>query len=226
MLLDSRQLALVQHLRRAPVFQGLERGHLDYLARHARLVSHGRGATIQSQDERPTHLRLCVNGRIDKRVFGQNGQDIVVRTFGPGGIFGHECLADDTTPTPCAHVAAEPSATIEITAAQAEPLLQDPRFARALHADLAREIQAMDRFIRRMLVCNLEARIAHYLRDHLTGDDILLPDSQPRIAAKVNASRTRVNITLQNWVKSGEIKVSRNRVTIQSEQFWKKYLVE
>jgi CRP/FNR family transcriptional regulator, cyclic AMP receptor protein len=226
MLLDSRQLALVQHLRRAPVFQGLERGHLDYLARNARLVSHGRGTTIQPQDETPTHLRLCVSGRIDKRVLGHNGQEIVIRTFGTGAIFGHECLTGCDTPSPCAHVAAEPAATIEMSAAQAEPLLEDAHFARALHADLAREIQAMDRFIRRMLVCNLEARIAHYLRDHLTGDDILLPDSQPRIAAKVNASRTRVNITLQNWVKSGEITVTRNRVTIQSEQFWKKYLVE
>jgi CRP/FNR family cyclic AMP-dependent transcriptional regulator len=226
MLLDSRQLALVQHLRRAPVFQGLERGHLDYLARRARLVPHGRGATIQAQEEVPTHLRLCVSGRIDKRVLGPNGQEIVVRTFGQGAIFGHECLTGSTMPSPCAHIATEPSATIEMTAAQAEPLLEDPRFVRALHADLAREIQAMDRFIRRMLLCNLETRIAHYLRDHLTGDDILLPDSQPRIAAKVNASRTRVNITLQNWVKSGEITVTRNRVTIQSEQFWKKYLVE
>ena len=226
MLLDSRQLALVQHLRRAPVFQGLERGHLDYLARNARLVAHPRGAIIQAQDDVPTHLRLCTSGRIDKSVLGQNGQNIVIRTFGSGAIFGHECLSGDDTPSPCTHIAIEPSATIDITPAQAEPLLQDPHFARALHADLAREVKAMDRFIRRMLLCNLETRIAHYLRDHQTGDDILLPDSQPRIAAKVNASRTRVNITLQNWVKSGEITVSRNRVTIQSEQFWKKYLVE
>ncbi|WP_299085497.1 Crp/Fnr family transcriptional regulator [uncultured Ruegeria sp.] len=225
---------ILYYLRRSPVLRALPAATAKALAGRAHLRCYQTKKLVYAEGDPSDTIRLVANGSVDKVLVGENGREVVLRSFRAPDIFG---LADveNHRPRQATCICAERTTIVELAARDCHIILNLTQLQGPLLDRARKDVRHLEEMLRRLAILSLEHRVAFYLKDQLgpaeriSGQrvEIKVTETQRRIAAKVNATRTRVNITLQNWVKAGDITYCDNRVVINDpRQFWKRYFTD
>ena len=126
-----------QLLERVPLFQGLERRHLQPVASTAHERSFTEGEVNDHQGEQGIGLYVINTGRVAVTQ-NRGGQESTLRTMGPGEAFGELALLTDHARTATVR-ALEPTTCFVITAWNFRAAMDSsPEIARHLVPRLAR----------------------------------------------------------------------------------------
>lgn len=221
---------VLRFLHRMPIFSDLSKPYLSELSRHCTLKNYDRKQVVLSEGDTRSDTFVIMKGAIDAVWLGSDGREVIFQTFGPNEILGLDEVADDL-PHTATCVCAAPSLLIRIPRGDSRKLADIPELQRELAKQARAYLRRCREGYRRAAMCDLETRLALYLRDLSKGDlkrkHVVIEETQLRIASKVLASRTRINTTLKKWVQRGEISYSRDKMVFrETKSFWRKYDIE
>lgn len=122
-------------LRPVPIFRGLSKGALLAVARQSTEVTYPPDAVVIREGDPGNSLCIIVAGTVEVRK-----GDRVVAELTAGDFFGELSLIDGE-PRSADVVALDDVSLLTLTAANFDPLLSDPYFARAILRSLARRFR-------------------------------------------------------------------------------------
>ena len=171
-----------------------------------------------------------MDGTVDALMCAPDGNSVLLCSYERDELFG---VADalDRCPRTESCQAENRTVLVRLPLNACQILHECPETARELLRRSQQQQRAANERMRRLVLCNLETRLARHLHDSAEAQHvnrtrrivITLPETQTRLAKKLHASRTRVNITLQKWARDGDISYTKNRITVhQSDHFWAK----
>lgn len=206
----------------SPLFSGLPRRSLAGVLSRSRRKTLVAGEILFLQGERASSFALVSSGLLDLSLSDRHGKEIVFDSVGPGQSVGEIALLDRTS-----HVATctaqQSSEVLLFSLHELLELMKHVRFRDNLHIMNRGRLRHLIQKLYYFSLCNLESRLAHYMATVENAERRLheepylyLGETQERIAVKVNATRTRVNITLQEWKRKGLISVSGRRIIIRN----------
>lgn len=162
-------------------------------------------------------LYVVISGEIVLEIDGLDGKSICVSSLGAGGVFG-ELAVLDGYPRSVAARATAPSALLSIKAAQFLALVRSqPDFAMAIIADLAAKLRRTNGQVSGLSFQSLRGRVASLiatLTDPQVSSTQALKITQSELAARLGASREKVNGHLQALQSAGAIRLARGRIEI------------
>jgi CRP/FNR family transcriptional regulator, dissimilatory nitrate respiration regulator len=150
-------------LRGVRAFEGLDRSHLETLARLAIRRSHAAGATIFSEGDTSGGLHVVRTGRVRVYKLGPEGKEQILHIWGPGEPFG-EAAAFEDVPYPAHAEAIEATTTLFIPrAGLIEEVRRDPDFALALVTLLSRRLRRLAGLVESLSLREVPGRLAAFL---------------------------------------------------------------
>jgi len=162
-------------------------------------------------------LYIVVSGEIVLEIDGLDGKSICVSSLGAGGVFG-ELAVLDGYPRSVAARATAPSVLMSIKAVQFLALVRSqPDFAMAIIADLAAKLRRTNGQVSGLSFQSLRGRVAGLiatLTDPQVSSTQALKMTQSELAARLGASREKVNGHLQALQTAGAIRLARGRIEI------------
>lgn len=160
---------------------------------------------------------LVLEGEIALEIDGAAGKSVCVATVAKGGVFG-ELGALDGKPRSVAARAAEPALLLSIKATAFRALIRThPDFALAVATELAGKLRRTNLQVTGLTFHSLRARVAGSLEAlaAVNGHDApSLIITQTELAARLAASREKVNGHLQVMQNAGAIRLGRGRIDI------------
>jgi CRP/FNR family transcriptional regulator len=134
-----RMADTVELLGKVPLLEGLERKHLERLARSFKSREFHEGDAVVSEGERGGFFFVIVDGSASVNVGGE-----VRASLGPGDAFGEMALIDDG-PRSATVVAATDLRCLRLTPWEFRPFVEDhPAVAWSLLQTLARRLRAAE----------------------------------------------------------------------------------
>ncbi|WP_082143528.1 Crp/Fnr family transcriptional regulator [Xanthomonas sp. NCPPB 1128] len=203
-------------LERSAVFQDMPASALDYLLAHASECALDAGGVLFFKHDPSSFVGVVVQGRLYKVLYGPDGQELIVGTIEPGGLVDEQALLEQHGRSFTA-IAFGPSCVLKLTRRHFAALMAVPLFQQRIDALLRLRLRQTLDSLESICLHRLEVRLARYVLHQLElqaphaggGDTVALPPNQSILAAMLNASRSKLNVQLQRWVRSGL--VSRRR---------------
>lgn len=215
-------------LKRVPLFAGLGAGELAALARQCDLRAYEKAQMVYAEGEAARSAYVIMYGQIDSIWYDKTGREVIFETRTRYDLLGlHEVADGRGRPATC--VCASRAALVHIPPGASRRLLDHPGVQAALARNARDELRNLRDSYRRAVLFDLETRLAHYLlaqadpgrgRPH----QLRIEENQLRIAAKVQASRTRVNTTIRKWRESGDIAVKDGAILLErTSRLWDRF---
>jgi CRP/FNR family transcriptional regulator, cyclic AMP receptor protein len=213
--------ALVDALRRVPLFQGHDDAALARIAAAARPRRFGRNQVIFHRDDPGEVMYIVAAGTVRITVSSVNGESALLAVMRSGDFFGELALLDGG-PRSATATTAEP---VQLWALSREdalgPLLAVPGAAGMLAA-LAQRVRRCDELLEELYTLDLPARLARALlrlaSEHgercADGVHINVPLTQSDLAMMVGASRPRVNVALGTYQDAGLVRFTGRTVIL------------
>ena len=154
----------------APMFDGLDRAHVEYLAAQSRPIVLPGGQVLFRRGTPSTGFYLVRDGRMQLWVSNSEGMVKVLEIIGPGGSFGHAVmfLRD---PYPVDATALVDTHLVFVPAAAVDRILDgDPAMARLMLASMAKRLQAKVQDIAMLSLQSATQRIVAYLLGAIRDD--------------------------------------------------------
>lgn len=130
----------LDRLQQVPVFRGLNRKHLETVAKQGDTLTVPAGKAVITEGEHGEEFFVVLAGKLSVTTGGKE-----VAVLGEGDFFGELALFDPA-PRDATVTATAPSELLVITSRRFGPLLEDvPLLARKVTASLARRLREADR---------------------------------------------------------------------------------
>lgn len=161
----------------APMFDGLDRAHSEYLAAQSRPITLPAGQVLFRRGTPSTGFYVVRDGRMQLSVSNSDGVVKVLEIISPGGAFGHAVmfLRDpypvDATALVDTHLVFVPAAAVD------HVLEEDPAMARLMLASMAKRLQAKIQDIAMLSLQSATQRIIAYVLGAMRD-----PDSESAVA--------------------------------------------
>jgi CRP/FNR family cyclic AMP-dependent transcriptional regulator len=216
---EQRDVALLSDV---PLFAGVGRETLAFLAAKLRRRRFGRGEALVRQGEPAQALLLITSGSAKVSRLTEDGDEAVLGLVGPGGCIG-EVAALDGSPRSATVTAVEPAETLVLARADLIAAVRDdPELALALIGTLAMRLRRADARLEDAYFSDLETRLARRLlqtaeehgRKTEAGIETPLPLTQSELASMLGAGRPRVNGLLGGFQDAGLIRLGKGSFTI------------
>lgn len=211
--------AMIQRLRRLPLFARLSDAELGDLAERIRLKPFKRTEVIFRKDDPGTHLYLVLEGAVKISLPGEFGQEALVAIMRPGEFFGELALFD-RAPRSASAVALEDTRAALLGADDFLAFLErHPTAVRLVLEALARTVRRLSGRVEDLTFLDVPSRVAKYLLDLSHANEgekpLELSLTQDELAAFVGASRVSVNRVLGDLERRDIVGVHRRRITIK-----------
>ena len=221
--------AMVERLRRLPLFARLSDEELGDLASRTRLRPYKRGEVIFRKDDPGTHLYLVLEGAVKISLPGEFGQEALVAIMRPGEFFGELALFDRSPRSAGATALEDTRAALLASDDFLAFLERHPSAVRIVLETLARTIRRLSDRVEHLTFLDVPSRVAKYLLDLSqapvkqpvaagargeVGGPLELSLTQDELAAFVGASRVSVNRVLGDLERREIVSVKRRRIAI------------
>lgn len=222
---ENRRHSLV-NLHNIPSLQHLETGILRAIAEEARLYRLETQQVLFYQGDLSYSLYIVQEGTIRLVEYTPDGQNVTLKIYGPGEIFGLLAISGPY-PYPSQAEALQESLVIELRGQAARRLIETyPALALTFIDLLVKHVHAAHDRLLQMAVERVEVRLARALL-HL-GEKFVspgglqttidIPLSQKDLAEFVGTTVETINRTLKIWEEQGIIQRSRRHVAILNSQ--------
>ncbi len=173
--------------------------------------------TVFTAGESAQSLFIIVSGEIALEIHGLDGKSLCVSSLGAGGVFGELAILDGQ-PRSVGARATTRSVLMSIKAATFLSLVRaHPDFALAIIRDLAGKVRRTNGQVSGLSFQTLRVRVAGLLAaltEPQSPSQQSLAMTQSELAARLGASREKVNGHLQILQSAGAIKLARGRIEI------------
>ena len=154
---------LRQAIASAPMFDGLDAAHVDFLAAQSRAIFLPSGQVLFRKGTPSTGFYMVCEGLMQLSVSNSEGMVKVVEILRPGSAFGHavmfvhEPYPVDATALADAHLVFVPAGAVD------RVLDEDPAMARIMLASMARRLQSKIQDIAMLSLQSATQRIVAYI---------------------------------------------------------------
>ena len=180
-------------------------------------VSLDRGEILFSAGENAEAVYVVMIGEIALEIDGADGKSICVASLRTGGVFGELALFDGKPRSVAARAACDVR-LLSIKAATYLSLVREhPDFAMAIIRDLAGKVRGANGQVSGLSFQTLRGRVAgliSVLTEAQSTSRPALAMTQSELAARLGASREKVNGHLQAMQAAGAIHLRRGRIEI------------
>jgi CRP/FNR family transcriptional regulator len=222
--------AIVERLRRLPLFARLSEEELSDLAARIRPRSYRRSEVIFRKDDPGTHLYLVLDGAVKIALPGEFGQEALVAIMRAGDFFGELALFD-RSPRSATAVALDDTRAALLAGDDFIAFLErHPSAVRVVLETLARTIRRLSDRVEHLTFLDVPSRVAKYLLDLAQANSpapakggtpaapLELSLTQDELAAFVGASRVSVNRVLGDLERREIVAIKRRRISIKDPE--------
>lgn len=147
----------------APMFDGLDRAHAEFLAAQSRPIALPAGQVLFRRGTPSTGFYMVRDGRMQLSVSNSEGVVKVLEIISPGGAFGHAVMFL-REPYPVDATALVDTRLVFVPARAVDHILDgDPAMARLMLASMARRLQAKVQDIAMLSLQSATQRIVAYV---------------------------------------------------------------
>lgn len=206
-------------LERFALLRGLPRSLLDLVATHGVECRLEEGDVLFFKDDPGDFLALVVDGLVYGMLYGADGQELIIGATPPCGVVDAAVLLDRPRRSFTA-VACADAVVLKLGRRHFPELVAVPGVLERVHAALCDELRQAIENLETLCLHRLETRLARCLLLRLPATlrgntaEVVLPPTQSLLAAMVNASRSKLNVQLQHWQRSGLVTRHRNLLRI------------
>ena len=224
--------AILERLRRLPLFARLSDEELGDLAGRIRPRTFKRAEVIFRKDDPGTHLYLVLEGAVKIALPGEFGQEALVAIMRPGDFFGELALFD-RSPRSATAVALDDTRAALLAGEDFIAFLErHPSAVRVVLETLARTVRRLSDRVEHLTFLDVPSRVAKYLLDlaqaSALSDGTAKPGAvapmlelsltQDELAAFVGASRVSVNRVLGDLERREIVAIKRRRISIKDPE--------
>ena len=154
----------------APMFDGLDRAHAEFLAAQSRPIVLPAGQVLFRRGTPSTGFYMVRDGRMQLSVSNSEGVGKVLEIISPGGAFGHAVMFL-REPYPVDATALVDTHLVFVPAAAVDRILDgDPAMARLMLASMARRLQSKVQDIAMLSLQSATQRIIAYVLGAMRDD--------------------------------------------------------
>ena len=197
-------------LRTLPVFQGLESGQLEEIARYAGMRRVARGVTVVQAGEAADSVYFVRNGSMKVLVSDEDGREVIFTIIGQGAVFG-EMGIFDAAPRSASVVSAVPSDLVVFSQSDFLLIMKN-HFDVCLRimGSMAQRLREADRKIESLALMDVYGRVARLLLDmaEIVDGNCLIRKkiSKQDIAKMIGASREMVSRVMKDLIARGLVR--------------------
>lgn len=201
-------------LAKTELLQGLPQAVTAFVARHVHERRLPNRAMLYFQNDPSDFIAFVVDGTVYGLLHSAEGRELIVSRSGPGDAVGESALLGDHPRETAASVSGETLIFI-LKRNNFEVLLGDSQFLQRVLTLSAARLRKATALIETMCLYSLESRLARLLLGFFEQDrsrrnengTISIPANQSLLASMINASRPKLNATLQDWKRLGLIRI-------------------
>jgi CRP-like cAMP-binding protein len=210
-------------LAQASIFEGLDQGQIDALARMAIRKSYRTREIVLRKGDPAMQIFVIASGRLKAITRGSEGRQAALSIMGPGEVFGEVAVLDGE-PRSATISALEPCELLILNRNEFFHFLErNPTAAVGLLQVLARRLRRLSERVEDSTFLEIPGRLAkalvrlaqRYGRDVGDGTRIDLKLSQQELGDLVGATRESVNKQLRAWQAEGLLEQDGGRVTLK-----------
>jgi CRP/FNR family transcriptional regulator, cyclic AMP receptor protein len=210
------------------LFRGLATGERTALVNRARIRQFAAGEPIFLMGSLGTSMMAVLSGRVRISIPSNEGREIVLAVLQPGEVFGEIAALDGKDRTADAHAVTACTLAILERRDVLEFLERQPGAWPRVVEVLCDRLRATDRQMAEVAMQQLPARLAKALLrmsyiDTLSRPAERIQVSQRELGNIVGAARESVNKCLNEWQRSGWVRIERTSIAISDrgvlEQF-------
>ena len=209
-------------VRRAPLFAGLSDSELARVSRDLHRRHYGGGETIFHQGDAGDAIYLIVSGRVRIYVPTEEGQEVSVIFYGPGGMFGEMALVDQK-PRSATAEAMEDTTVLAMSSTRFYQHLQgNYQIALNLMQLLSGRLRATTDQMRAMASLDVSRRTIQALLRLAGQQGSPAPEgirlgrlTQQELASLVGSSRESVNRALRALARKGLVAVLGGQIVVR-----------
>lgn len=208
--------ALLQALRRVPLFATLDDRTLRDVAQQMRRYSFRAGQRIMDTGEQSPGLFIVLQGRVRLSTMSSNGREQVLDMINPGGLFDLVPLFDNQPNQTSARAMSQVDVLLLPRAELLELLRAHPDLALAALHEMALHLRDLTTLVEDLAFRSVRARLArHLLAEAATGSAEL---THQELAERAGTVREMVGRVLRRMADEGLIELARGRVIVLDQQ--------
>jgi CRP-like cAMP-binding protein len=205
------------------LFASLPAETLAELGTHLRRHAYKKGTIVFHKDQAGDALYILESGRIRVFLPSESGNEFTVDTLEPGDVLGEMALLDGG-PRSASAVTLEDTVTYTLSREDFQTVLaQSPAMASALLALIMARLRNVMHYTETLAFLDVPGRVARVLLDLAhrygvkdeTGTLINLDLTQSELAARVGATRERVNRAIVSFRRQGLIETRGRKFVIR-----------
>jgi len=213
---------LIEELKKADLFSGLEPEELDALSAIARTRHADSGDILFSAGDRAKGFYVLLEGKIKLYKISADGKEYILRMVGSGQTFA-EAAAFSGLTYPVFAESLRKSALLYFDVDDFRDLIQEsPQLALNMIATMARLLQSLNQKIEDLSLREVAARLCRHLlaqarRQHgeaRDGMSFQLETTKSAMAARLGTISETLSRTFKKLQQSGMVAVDRDQVTL------------
>jgi CRP/FNR family transcriptional regulator len=211
---DTQQTAAL--IQRFPFLQRADSRFRDSFFAHTNLISVAVGSPICDQGVHCQQLALITSGIARVYKLGENGREITLYRIGPGEscILTASCIVSGS-PFPAFAVCEETIEALVIDSAKVRQWTDEfPAWRSYLFSLISDRLSDVISVIEEIAFRRVDRRLADYLLQRLSSDDLSIKITHQAIASDLGTSREVVSRILKDFEHQGVITVSRGQLQI------------
>jgi len=226
-------MSRVSLLRSISLFSSLSDAELGVLAGRLGKRTFGRGVIIFHKDSPGDTMYIIESGMVRIFILSESGQELSVRVYGAGEVFGELSMLDGLPRSAGAIVMEE----TQVFTLQREDFLElldaYPRLAKGVVATLSARVRYTTQYAECLAFLDVDGRVAKRLLELADqgsvqtpeGTEISLQLTQSDLASLVGATREIVNKVLGAFRRQGLIEMDGQRIVVRDRRGLKRRIV-
>jgi len=219
-------MSRVDILRKIPLFAAVPDEELAALADTLGKRVFGKGVIIFHKDSPGETTYIIESGQVRIFALSESGQEISVRVYGCGEVFGELSMLDGQ-PRSAGAITMEETHVLTMHREDFLRILERcPGMAQGIIATLAARVRYTTQYAETLAFLDVDGRVANRLLELAgkhgvtteEGTRITLPLTQSELASLVGATRERVNKVLRAFRDQGLIRLDGYTITILDER--------
>lgn len=226
-------MSRVSLLRSISLFSGLSDSELELLADRLGKHTFGRSVIIFHKDSPGETTYIIESGKVRIFVLSESGQEISVRVYGTGEVFGELSMLDGL-PRSAGAAAMEETHVFALHREDFLELLKAyPHMASGIVATLSSRVRYTTEYAESLAFLDVDGRVAKRLLELTEQHGVQTPDgmeialqlTQSDLASLVGATRERVNKVLGAFRAQGLIELDGHRIIVRDRRGLKRRIV-
>lgn len=202
-------------LRQLPYFAYVTGSSLDELARKAVRRTYGPGTMIFLEGESSAGLWIVEAGRVKAYKLSPDGQEYILRFFGPGDTFNDLAALDNAPNAASAMAVTDVTAWVIPVAAFTEALRDDHALSLAVIQGLVGRVRHLVGQVEDLALRPVTARLAHFLLEQIDDPTLAHPAvTRALIASHLATTPESISRSLRVLEEAGAIRFDRQRIII------------